>query len=80
MHHGHNFNAVSRRLMINHPLGELIDELAAIFFIKAAPCFGIALDGLKSGSQTLLELLRQLFVDAAVVAPASIISSLASSV
>lgn len=66
--------------MINHPVGELFQELAVVFFIQAAPCLGIALQGFQGGSQALLKLMGQILADAAIVRPASVISSLASSV
>ncbi len=69
MHHRNHFDAVGLRQMIDHPIGELLQELAAVFLVQTPPCFGVVPAILQRGGQALLELTGQLLADAPVIGP-----------
>ncbi len=69
VHDGHHFEAPGLRQMVDHTIGELLQELAVVLVVQSAPGVWIAPDGLQGGCELLLELPGQLMADAAVVGP-----------
>ena len=48
MHDGHDFDAVCFELVINHTVGELLQELALVLLVQVPLGFGIVFDRLQS--------------------------------